>query len=227
MMPIFSDIPPCWHHVMILQTGSGSTIYYTQDNSNQHTIRSMSFHTSTLQVQRQNLEMGISEDMLQTSEDPKQSTDNTTKAKIGDGKGEITAIKLLTQQTERGRYREVKSFSSLFTASDTLQEIVYVQLDDLTTKDVFLSSIIKWAFSTKDKGQPKTPSKHTFDFIFCMKCDQESLYRDIHSAIQSNLYSNVPALQDLAKHAMVNGKYKCLLVIDVPEELNLELNVAL
>ena len=34
--------------VMILQTGSGSTIYYTQDNSNQHTVRSMSFHTSTL-----------------------------------------------------------------------------------------------------------------------------------------------------------------------------------
>ena len=33
---------------MILPTGSGSTIYYTQDNSNQHTIRSMSFHTSTL-----------------------------------------------------------------------------------------------------------------------------------------------------------------------------------
>ena len=60
-----------------------------------------------------------------------------------------------------------------------------------------------------------------------MKCDQESLHRDIQSAIQSNMHGDVPALQDLAKQAMVNECYKCLLVIDVPDELNSELNIAL
>ena len=166
-------------------------------------------------------------DIPQTSEAPKQSTEKSTMAKSGNSKGEITATKVRTRQTQRGRYREAKSFSNLFAAHDTLQEIMYLQIDDLTIKDVFLSSILKWTFSKDDKGQPKTPSKDMFDYFFYIKCDQESLQRDIHSAIRSNLYRDVPALQGLAKQTLMNENYKCLLVIDVPEELNLELNVAL
>ena len=98
----------------------------------------------------------IPEDMLLTSETPEQPTDDSTTAKSADENDEIIASQLLTRQIERGRCREVKSFSSLF-ASDTSQELIYVQLDDLTTKDVFLSSIIQWTFSKKDLTQPKTP----------------------------------------------------------------------
>ena len=174
--------------------------------------------------QTRDIKSPIPEGMLQTSEDQKQSTDKTTTAEIGDEKDEIAATKLLTRRTERGRYREAKSYSNLFAASDTLQEIMYSQIDDLTSKDVFLSSIFKWTLS---KEQSITQSKSNFDFFFYMKCDKESLQHDTHSAIRSNLYSNIPALQDLAHQAMVSENYKCLLVIDVPDDFDLELNIAL
>ena len=177
--------------------------------------------------QKGKIKSQIHEDISQSSVAQTQSTDNSTTAKSRESKDEMATTKFYKRETQSRRCNEVKSFSNLFAAHGTLQEIMYFQIDDLTIKDVFLSSIIEWTFSEKDKGQPKNPSKDTFDFIFYMKCDQGSLRRDIQSTIQSNLYSNIPALQGLAQQAMVNENYKCLLVIDVPEELNLELNVAL
>ena len=180
-------------------------------------------------TQTSEIKSEIHEDVLQTSDTPKQSSEKSTITKSGDSKGKITTTNVRTRQTQKGRYREAKTLSNLFAAHDALQEIMYLQLDDLTTKDVFLSSILKWAFSKEDKEQQITQLKDTgmFDFVFFMKCDQGPLCHDIHSAIQSNMYSNIPTLQDLANQAIVNENCKCLLVIDVPDELHLELKIAL
>ena len=177
--------------------------------------------------QKGKIKSQIHEGTPQSSVTQTQSTDNSTTAKSRENKDEMATTKLYKSETQRRRFREVKSFFNLFAAYDTLQEIMYIQIDDLTIKDVFLSSILKWTFSKDDKEQQIIQSKDTFDFVFYMKCDQGSLRHDIRSAIQSNLYSNIPALQELAKQAMVNEKYKCLLVIDVPDELDVELNITL
>ena len=117
------------------------------------------------------------------------------------------SYELQRHDSENYRYIEAECLMDVLSVNETPAKTIFVQLDDDTMKDVFLSSLVKEWRDSHDNS----------DLVFYMQTNLESLQNDIVSTVHRTLYKGIPVLRDMAFEVLRDENGTSLLVIDIPD----------